>query len=270
MNFSAIKPEQNVSAAFSKQSVLFDEIEKENEIIHELRRRFYKSILKHVKPGGRILELNCGTGIDAVALAQHGFFIHATDASAGMLYQLRKKIGELHLNNQITTQQISFLHLDELTERRFDAIISNFGGLNCTDKLNDVINSFSALLNEGGIAVLVVMPPVCPMELLTMLKGNFKLAFRRWKKNGTPANIEGETILSYYYAASRIRKMFGENFRCLQQQGWCSVMPMPYHSSFPKKHQRVFSFLQNSEQKIAEIFPFNCWADHVLMVMQKK
>ena len=270
MNSSVIKQQQNVSVAFSKQSVLFDEIEKENEIIHELRGRFYEAIRKHVKPGGRILELNCGTGIDAVALAQQGFFIHATDVSAGMLYQLRKKIKELNLSDQIATQQISFLHLDALNKGPFDAIVSNFGGLNCTDKLNDVIRSFSSLLNEGGIVVLVVMPRVCLMELLTMLKGNFKLAFRRWKRNGTPARIEGETFLTYYYSASRIKRVFGKKYHCLRQQGWCSMMPMPYRATFPKKNKRLFSFLKNTEERFAGVFPFNCWADHVLLVMQKK
>jgi len=46
----------------------------------------------HLFPcGGRILELNCGTGEDAVFLAERGIEVTACDASVLMIHQARAR-----------------------------------------------------------------------------------------------------------------------------------------------------------------------------------
>ena len=51
-------------------------------------------LLKHLPDGARILEIGCGCGRDALFLAEHGFRVVATDASAGMLEAFRKSAGD--------------------------------------------------------------------------------------------------------------------------------------------------------------------------------
>ena len=65
-------PFQNVSAAFSKQSSSFDEIEDQNEILKWMRVQIHNHCMRFYKVGDEILELNCGTGIDAVFFADQG------------------------------------------------------------------------------------------------------------------------------------------------------------------------------------------------------
>ena len=55
-----------VSEAFSKQSEVFDKLDEENLLSAHLRKIFRKEVEKHTSPGSSILELNCGTGIDAL------------------------------------------------------------------------------------------------------------------------------------------------------------------------------------------------------------
>ena len=45
---------------------------------------------------------------------------------------------------------------DQLRGRRFDHIISGFGGLNCSPDLGSVLSRFSVLLNEGGRITLMI------------------------------------------------------------------------------------------------------------------
>lgn len=97
---------QNVSAAFSRQSSSFDDIEENNEILQWMRMQIHAHCSRHFKPGDHILELNCGTGIDAVFFAEQGMKVHATDLSDGMLGELKKIIfrikypfSNVHLQN---------------------------------------------------------------------------------------------------------------------------------------------------------------------------
>ncbi len=59
-------------------------------------------------------------------------------------------------------------------------IFSNFAGLNCTGKLDQVLLSFDPLLKPGGLVTLVLLPPFCVWETALVLKGKFKTAFRRF------------------------------------------------------------------------------------------
>ena len=53
----------------------------------------HRLLLAHLPPAGRLLEIGCGTGREAAFLAEHGFTVIATDASAAMLDQVRRAAG---------------------------------------------------------------------------------------------------------------------------------------------------------------------------------
>ena len=260
--------QQNVSDAFSRQSVVFDELNEKNLTLVWMRDKVRKHVLNYWKPGERILELNAGTGLDAIFFAQQGLHVHATDNAPGMLAVLDQKVSNLKLNDRITSQQSSFLELDKI-EGSFNHIFSNFGGLNCTEKLQDVILSFSRILKPGGTATLVIMPPVCPWEILLALKGNFKVAFRRLRKNGTSSHLEGVYFKSYYYTPSKVKKMFGPNYKLLSVKGLAAFVPPPYLEKFPVKYPSIFKALTSIEDTMAGVWPFYAWADHFIITMQK-
>ena len=67
-----------------------------------MRNKVYSHVLRHVPRGARILELNAGTGTDAVELAQRGYFVHATDIAPGMLNRLPEKLEKLGLQDRVT------------------------------------------------------------------------------------------------------------------------------------------------------------------------
>lgn len=258
-----------VSEAFSKQSVVFDDLDKSNPIIQWMRNKIRSHVLSQCMPGGRMLELNAGTGLDAVFFAQHGLFVYATDNAEGMINELNRKAEKLNLGDKISTEKCSFTELDKLQTKEFDYIFSNFGGLNCTDRLDEVIQSFSHLLKSGGKATLVIMPPVSPWELLMSLKGNFKVAFRRLKKNGTPSNVEGVSFKSYYYSPRSVAKMFGNNYNVIAIKGLGSIVPPPFLDKYAVKSPGLFKILTVMENAVSNAWPFNAWADHFIITMQK-
>ena len=61
---------QQVAIAFSAQSSLFDNLFSGNTIIQYKRQRVRDHLLKYLQSDNFILELNSGTGEDAIWLAQ--------------------------------------------------------------------------------------------------------------------------------------------------------------------------------------------------------
>jgi ubiquinone/menaquinone biosynthesis C-methylase UbiE len=110
-----------VNKAFSKQAAHYDHDDQNNIVLQDLRRQIYKHVDGFLKPGSRILELNAGTGIDALRFVRAGHFVHATDLSDGMVTQLRKKAA-LPGMERLTVQQLSYLQLDQVSGSGYDPV----------------------------------------------------------------------------------------------------------------------------------------------------
>lgn len=265
-----LKQEQDVDAAFSKQSPIFDETDRQNNLLLWMRDRVHKEVLAHIKKDAYLLELNCGTGIDALFFAQQGIRVKATDNAAGMLEQLHRKIADNGLEEMITAERCSFNNLEKLgNEPQFDYVFSNFGGLNCTDRLDKVLHDIDRLLKPGGSFTLVIMPRVCLWEMLLLFKGYFKTAFRRFKKGGTRARVEGVYFTCYYYNPQYIIEALGKNYTVESLKGLAITVPPPYIEQFTEKHPRLFKKLERWENKLWNKAPFNRWGDHFMITMTK-
>lgn len=254
-----------VNQAFSRQSFLFDEYEKENKILNWMRSVTRRHLLRHLKAGDKVLELNSGTGLDAVFLAEKGYRVHCIDIAEGMITKLDEKIREKELHQRISYQLLSFTNLTNLNEQSFDYIFSNFGGLNCAGDLSSVFNQFDKILKPGGKITLVIIPPVCPWELALVFKGNFKTAFRRLHNKGIEANVEGVKFQTYYYSVHDTMKALGNKFRLLEIEGLASFSPPPYMENFPKKFPAFYKFLTKLDGRLSHYFPFNRFADHFIL-----
>jgi ubiquinone/menaquinone biosynthesis C-methylase UbiE len=268
---STILPENAAAAAFSRQAPVFDGIYQEQPLIQYKRERVRSHVERFLKPGSRILELNAGTGNDALYFASKGHQVHATDISEGMMEVLRSKIPG-GVQTRITTEIRSFIELQQLEVRGpYDLIFSNFGGLNCTDKLDQVLNQLSALLNPGGIVTLVIIPPFCLWESLFLFKGEFKTATRRWwaGKKGAPATIEGMDFRCWYYSPSFISKHL-DSFKVLRLEGLCTIVPPSYREHFPGRFPKTLDKLKKLEKRLATKWPWRNIGDYFIMTLQKQ
>jgi len=259
-----------VNQAFSKQSKIFDQIDSENVILQWMRKRVRSHVLSLIKPGSHILELNAGTGLDAIFFALGGNSVYATDIASGMVEVLKTKIDSFGLYGRVQADLLSFTDLGKLKDTQFDFIFSNFGGLNCVPDLKSVIDQFSTFLKPGGIVTLVIMPKICPWEIMALFKGNTALAFRRLKVNGAISNVEGTSFTTYYFNPAQVVRYFGNKYRVIKLQGLCSLVPPPSHQNFPSLYPRLWKTLIKIEEKIAYQPFFSSFADHFILSMQYK
>jgi ubiquinone/menaquinone biosynthesis C-methylase UbiE len=264
--------EQAAAAAFSKQAIIFDNIYGNDIIIQYKRKRVRDYVMKFLPPQSHILELNAGTGDDAVYFAQQSHTIHATDISAGMQEILSKKIKQNNLEGRITYELCSFTDLENLQHQGpYDCIFSNFAGLNCTNELEKVLSSFFFLSKPGGLVILVVLPEFCLWEFMLLFKGKFKTAFRRFSGHkGTEAHIEGEYFRCWYYNPSFIKKHLSNSFDSLSVEGLCSLVPPSYMQGFAEKYPKLYRFLEKKENKWKASWPWKSIGDYFIISLQRK
>ena len=264
--------EQQAAAAFNKQSSLFDEIYSANTIVQYKRKRVRDHIERFIDPHSKILELNAGTGEDAVYFAQTGHYVHAMDISEGMLEILSQKILSASLTDKVSCELCSFTQLNKLRNKGpYDLIFSNFAGLNCTNELGKVLASFSTLLNPGGIITLVLLPKFCLWESLLFVKGKFKTAFRRFFSSaGRKAHIEGKYFRCWYYNPSFIKRLLKKEFDAVSLEGLCTLVPPSYIENFAEKYPKTFDSLREKEEKWKAKWPWRSVGDYYIISFRKK
>jgi ubiquinone/menaquinone biosynthesis C-methylase UbiE len=264
--------ETSTAEAFSKQSAVFDGLYANDTIIQYKRERVRSHVLQYLHENSHILELNSGTAEDAIFFAGKGRYVHATDISHGMQEQLMLKVRRKGLDDRITNELCSYTALERLKNKGpYDLIFSNFAGLNCTDELDKVLKSFSALLKPNGMVTLVILPKFCLWETLLLFKGKFKTAFRRFfNSNGRTAHVEGHYFKCWYYNPSYITKRLKNKFDVLGIEGLCTIVPPSYMEGFAEKRPSVYGFLKKWEDRLKSCWPWKYVGDYYIISLRKK
>lgn len=264
--------EYYAAKAFTAQSGIFDNIYAGNTIVSYKRNRVRAHVLQYLKAGASILELNSGTGDDALFFSRQGFRVHATDISGGMQQQLKQKVRDEGMEHLISSEMCSFTQLNLLKNRGpFDHIFSNFAGLNCTGDLDKVLASLAGLLKPAGTVTLVILPKFCLWESLLIFKGKFKTATRRWfSKNGVKAHVEGTHFTCWYYNPSYIVNTVKNEFEVLAIEGLCTLVPPSYIEGVSEKYPRIYNFLIRAEDKLKSGWPWKYIGDYYIISLKKK
>jgi ubiquinone/menaquinone biosynthesis C-methylase UbiE len=219
-----------------------------------------------------VLELNCGTGEDALWFGKNGHNVLATDISESMLAIAQKKINDAGLDSKIRVQKLDINKIDDFkVNEKFDLIFSNFGGINCI--YPDVIKSLPAKLKKiisvNGHIVIVIMSSFCLWETIYFfLKLNFKEAFRRFYKEGSTVNLNGTDIKVYYYSPAKMKKIFAKFFisNAIKPVGF--FLPPSYLEKFFYRKPQLFKWLNNLEKLIHNHNYLSGFSDHYLVDLQ--
>jgi ubiquinone/menaquinone biosynthesis C-methylase UbiE len=254
-----------VSKAFTIQSAHFDEFYQSNPMVEYMRKRVYSHVLKYHKPG-KMLELNSGTGTDALFFHNKGFEVYATDNAVGMIEAIKNKILP---NNKIYPFLCNFENIEIMQKYApFDSIYSNFGGLNCTSNLFSVLEKCIDLLRPQGRMTLVIMPKNCPWEWLEIFTLKPKIAFRRYKKQNN-THLESVFFTTYYYNPKTIIHRLSKKTTLTSWEGLCSICPPSYKTKLIKYFPFFWKSLAYTESKISTWRGFRSYADYVILTFQK-
>ncbi|MFN8290117.1 MAG: class I SAM-dependent methyltransferase [Chitinophagaceae bacterium] len=264
--------ESKAKEAFSRQAPVFDDLYAGDTIIQYKRKRVRDQVERFLPPESCILELNAGTGEDAVYFAAKGHRVHATDISAAMQEQLLKKASARQLSHRISNEVCSFTELEQLKQKGpYDQVFSNFAGLNCTANPDKVLASLHSLVKPGGYVTLVLLPKFCLWEFLLLFRGKFREAFRRFAgKKGARAHVEGVHFRCWYYNPSYIRRSMRQHFDKVALEGLCTLVPPSYIGEFATKHPRWYRRLVKLEDRWKSRWPWRSVGDYYIITLQRK
>ncbi len=260
-------PPSRVAEAFSRQAAVYDSYGPEHVHLARLRAQVIAHLAARVPAGGRILELNAGTGLDALTLVQMGYRVHATDIAPGMLAAIEEKIDRHAVGERLTVQPLDFNGLAAAAGSPFDAVFSNFGGLNCTPNLAGVLGQLPSVLAPGGIATVVVMPRICPWELLRAGR-DWTTATRRLRPGGVTARVGGLPVATTYYRAGEVRRAFGPRFRPAGQEGLALLTPPADNQSFARRRPRLYRLLAWLDERLRRRPLLRGWGDFFILSMR--
>lgn len=257
-----------IAEAFSRTGGKYDAFAVDHPNLARMRNKVYAHLGRFLPPAARILELNAGTGIDAVALVRRGHTVHATDIAPGMLQRARHKARQMGLQDRISFQECSFTRLDEVQGAPYDAVFSNLGGLNCIPHLSPVIRQLPAVLKPGGLVTWVLMPPLCLWELAELARGHPRLAFRRLARNGTRTHLEGLYFTVYYFKPKKVIEWFGPAYENLAIEGLSVFTPTAESKYFPRRYPRLYRLLVLLDDRLSSRPPWRGWGDFYILSMR--
>lgn len=243
------------------------------------RRAVWRALDRTVAGFGRpisVLELNCGTGEDALHLARAGHRVLATDVSEAMLSQAAAKFARHALPSPPTTRRLDLRALAAADVSvaelggPFDLVFSNFGGLNCLSPttLQALAAPLAACLSPAGRLITVVMPRLCLWETAwSLLRGQPRRAMRRWGRGEVLARLgEGQPRLPiWYYAPGDMRRLMGAHFQWVAQRPVGLAVPPSDLEPLMQRLPRLFAALDALDRRWRDAGPAAALADHALI-----
>jgi ubiquinone/menaquinone biosynthesis C-methylase UbiE len=248
-----------------------------NTIIGQLQRKRVWSYIESVMPqlrGFEMLELNCGTGEDAVLFGERGFNIVATDISAEMLKVTQKKAEQYSMQHRISSHYLDLESFNEtLFDKKFDLVFSNFGGLNCInpESFKKLLDRLPQILKPGGRFIGVIMPRFCAWEtIFFLLRLQFKKAFRRLTTKEVITDLQGVTMKTWYYNPTQIKGWSREKFKLVSIRPVGIALPPSYLEKFFSLKKRWLLRLNRIEKKISQASLLSGMSDHFVIDLQLK
>jgi len=247
-----------------------------NQMMRWMRRENLALLQAAFPSAGRLLEIGCGTGEEALCLARAGHTIVATDISSAMVARTAVKAHAAGLADRIRALVLPGGYLSALRPHTlFDGAYASFGSLNCEPALPRLATSLAGLLRPGGAFVCSVMARWCPFELIWfLLHGQLQPAFRRWHHGWRPAPVAGAddirvSVLVRYYSARDIATTFAPAFTLEQTLSLPLCLPPPSLEALFRRHQRFFAYMEGWEKRLRWRWPWRGLGDHLVLIFRK-
>ena len=245
----------------------YDQVFPETLVGKAQRNAVWRELDRAFQSGQRVLELNCGTGIDAVHLASRGVRVLSCDLSPRMVELARRRSIASNVNDLASFRVLPTEHIGQLigTQAPFDGAFSNFSGLNCVEDLSTFARSLSQLLRPGAQALFCVAAPICPWEIAWYLgHGDVKKALRRVRQGAADPRVK-----VHYSSVRVITEIFAPEFRLLRWQGIGVAVPASCVEPLARKAPRLLDWLAGVDRWLAHVPMIKGFADCLLLQFER-
>ncbi len=218
--------------AFDRLAPVYDSLASGDTFLHQ-RRQTHAAFAKWLRPGCRVLEIGCGTGADTEFLARAGLPVIACDPSEEMLSRTQRRLANAGVGHRVGILPCGLQELPAFLDaldhsQGFDAIVSNFGALNCVECLAPLGEVAARHLRPGGAVILGLMGRACMWETLYFAaRGRAPLAGRR-RRPAVVVPVAGVGVPTFYHRNRDVRVWLGHEFTLDAVVGIGVLVPPPY------------------------------------------
>lgn len=261
---------QQVADYYDREACNYEERYWSNPVAQRIRQSFREEVKVHAFE--HILEIGCGTGLDATHFGS--IFpkrrVYGIDIAPAMVTHATRKVQVLGLENvQIAVGTPEYL-TEQFPDVKFDLIYVFFGALNTMPELQYMAGLLRDRLNPNGNMVLTFVNKWYLADtLIHILKLRFQRAFRRFRKDwGGYSDLYH--LESRCFSPREIREAFGDHFQLIHTRGYSILFPAWYR--VPLAHRlgrRLCDFLWDIDRILSNT-PAWCLGEYALYTFRAR
>jgi len=220
------------SAAFDRLAPTYDALAA-GEAFQLQRRQTHRLMSRWIRPGFRVLEIGCGTGADTEFLAALGARVVACDPSEEMLSRTKRRLATAGLGDRVGILSCGLQDLPQFLDaldhaEGFDAIVSNFGALNCAPTLDALGVIGCRHLRAGGAMAIGLMGRSCLWETVYFAARGEPAKASRRRAGRVNVPVAGIDVPTFYHRTADVAAVLGEGFVRDAVIGVGVLVPPPY------------------------------------------
>lgn len=234
-----------------------------------MRNVLWERYARLFTPGQSVLDVGCGTGIDALFLAQRGIRVVGIDASPSMIAQARAKLDNAAVAELVELALMDASALESLPETGFDGIISAFASLSTLADLERFGAQSARLLRPGGMLLLHLLNRFSLWEWIGLVRSG------RWREaRDLDRNLErnfyigGRSVRHYlHHAGDAYGRFFAGRFHLRRAYGLGILRPPHTVNRIPRP---VVMALDWMERPLRTWRPFVNWGRFFVLELERR
>jgi 2-polyprenyl-3-methyl-5-hydroxy-6-metoxy-1,4-benzoquinol methylase len=263
---------QDTQIAFDSVAADYDGPRGNNTLIQDMRGEMWRWLDATFALPSRLIDIGCGTGLDAIRMARLGHHVMATDWSAQMIRRTAERAVRENLTGSVQSFAVGAHELQRLRSAvAYDGAYSNLGPLNCVPDLAVVADECARLIKPAGALVFTVIGRLCPWEIAHYARrrqwARVKIRFAR---GVVPVGMNKHTIWTRYYGPREFYRPFRSQFTLQHYRGLCVFAPPPYLTWVRERHPRWHEGLWQLDRRMAGWPLLRALGDHFLIVMRRR
>lgn len=258
--------------AFDSVAADYDGPRGNNDLIQEMRQEMWHWLDATFPTPSRLIDIGCGTGLDAVRMARLGHEVTATDWSPQMIGRTADRAAHEGLANSVTAVALGGQELQHLaSDAAYDGAYSNLGPLNCVPDLDETARQCARLIKPGGSLVFTVIGRICPWEIGHYARlGRWPRVRIRYARGFVPVGMNGHTIWTHYYGPREFYRAFRTRFELTHFRGLCVFAPPPYLTGLRERHPTWHDRLWRLDRRVAGWPLIRAMGDHFLIILKRR
>ena len=263
---------RDTQEAFDSVAADYDGERGNNALIQDMRTEMWRWLDATFPSGSRLLDLGCGTGLDAVRMARLGHQVTASDWSPAMVRRTEERARQERQDARVRAVNVGAHELGRLEGAGgFDGAYSNLGALNCLPDLSDTARECARLLRPGGALVFTVIGRVCPWEIAHYARrGRWARLGVRFARGLVPVGMNARTVWTRYYSPREFYRPFRRHFALAHFRGLCLFAPPPYLTAVRERHPAAYERLWRLDRRAAGWPLLRGMGDHFLIEMRRR